>query len=117
MSNHCGYKKNYKTPECLNEADCEALLSEFSDDYSDLVALGHRIGAEGLNEVLKLLGGCKIHIPTPETFWQRLYREVRDRMVRDKFNGRNYAELGTETGLTPMQVRRIVHGRSASDSH
>lgn len=85
------------------------LLGNFSDEHSDLVALGKRIGAEALQAVLEVFGGQKPHIPSAEDFWARLDREVRNERIRANFRGNNYAELAMAERLDERQVRRIVH--------
>ena len=92
-----------------NIEELEALLGEFSDDHSDMVRLGHEIGAENLTKVMDVLGGLKKHIPSGESFHTALLREKRDEKVRQKFKGNNYTELSDEFQLSEESVRLIVN--------
>ena len=85
-----------------------ALLEQFGAEYSDLCELGLRIGPEALDAVFDVFGSRKIHVPTEDSFWRALGREVRDRKIRTAFNGSNYDELAWDYSLTPRQIRTIV---------
>ena len=85
------------------------LLSSFSDEHSDLVALGQRIGAANLQAVLEIFGAQKAHMPSPKDFWALLERELRNERIRAAFRGNNYAEIALVEGIKERQVRRIVH--------
>lgn len=88
----------------------DQLLASFSPDHSPWVALGQDIGGQALQRVLEHVGGTKPHVPMPDSFRADLVREIRDTDIRARFNGTNYDELSADTGLTPRQIRRIVHG-------
>lgn len=87
------------------------LLGQFDADYSPLVRIGYRIGPQALTVVLEELQGQKPHIPSPDHFWDRLAREVRNEQMRAEFNGRNLAELAARYQLAERYVRRIVCGQ------
>lgn len=92
----------------LTDAAKQQLLEAFDPQYSPLVELGHELGPEVLERLLRKMGGQKPHIPSPENFWGNLEREVRDQRIRDRFRGNNYAELALEHDLSERQVREIV---------
>lgn len=86
------------------------LLARFTPEFSPWVAIGQRIGADALCCVMEELGSQHVHVPTPEYFHGHLFRAIRDDDIRSRFRGNNYDELSDDYGLSPRQIRRIVHG-------
>lgn len=93
----------------MDNSNCSELLAEFSDEYNELVAFGKQHGVEALDALLELLGGQKPHIPMRDNFWTGLQREIRNRSLRERFNGRNYGQLAMEEHISEREVRRIIH--------
>jgi Mor family transcriptional regulator len=100
--------------------DIDSLLSMYGDEYNQFVALGKSIGAEKLFAVLEEFGGQKPHIPTAEKLRDNLAREYRNKLIRDKFNPRDYSysQLAMEYSafmglprLSERHVRHIVHSQ------
>ena len=54
--------------------------------------------------IRKIFGGQQIYIPKGLKF----FLSERDAKILSKFNGRNYAELSRELGMTERNLRRIV---------
>jgi Mor family transcriptional regulator len=94
--------------------DEQMLLEKFSPDhprYGQLIELGRRLGAAGLNELMEMWGGEKKHIPEAATFWEKLFREVRNEEIKAKFNGRNYDSLAEEYQMDVRSMYRIIHNK------
>ena len=86
----------------------DALLARFADVHHPMVELGKLVGVESLNTILECFASERLYIPTPERFWSRLKRDVRNHDICLKYNGKNMHELEDETGLSPRQLRRIL---------
>lgn len=94
-----------------NIIDRVDLLSKFDVTYSDLVALGQRIGPDALNAVLETFGGQKIHVPTVTSFWSGLAREIRNEEIRARFRGNNLDELAHDYAMSEKQLRNVLARR------
>lgn len=92
----------------------DELLEQFDDNYHPLVRLAKAHGIEAVETLLQEAGGTKPHLPTLENFTAQLQREVRNSNIREKFNGRNYEQLGMEFGLGERQLREILHAKPRS---
>lgn len=93
-----------------NSTDQAKLLEIFDDDFSEMVALGKRIGPAALNSLLEIFGGQKPHIPTVHAFWRSLEVTVRNEEIRARFRGNNLRQLVLEYELSERQLRNIVAG-------
>ena len=79
----------------------ELKLEEIPDGPWKQVA--EQIGVENLYTVLRIVGGGTTYIPKAET----LIRPVRNRHIREEFNGCNYLELAKKYNVTDRIVRVI----------
>ena len=61
------------------------------------------IGVEPFKKLVELLGGSSLQIPKEAS----LTRPIRNRIIRDKFNG-DYKALARKYNITEAQVRNIV---------
>lgn len=93
-----------------DDTPLDDLLVHFSPDHSAWVSVGHRIGGSALATLLEELGGTNLHVPTLEHFRLALWRRLRDEDIRARFRGNNYHEISADYGLSPRQIRNIVHG-------
>lgn len=87
----------------------EQLLS--CADQEDLwVLIGQRIGARALFILFDEIGGEKVNVPKREVFQQRLYRPLRDAMVRalSREQHLNNSEIAQRTGLSRQTVGVIL---------
>lgn len=66
--------------------------------------LAELIGLEGLKSLVRAFNGTSIYIPKIES----LEKAVRDELIKEDFNGRNYRELALKYGLTETWIRNIV---------
>ena len=58
---------------------------------------------------MRAYGGTFIYIPKIES----LGRTVRDKMIKEEFDGSNYKELALKYGLTEVWIRNIVSEKAA----
>ena len=79
----------------------ELTLEEIPDGPWRQVA--EEIGIESLYKALKIVGGATTYIPKPET----LIRPVRNRHIREEFNGWNYLELAKKYNVTDRLVGQV----------
>lgn len=106
-----------RTKTEIYDAKTKALLLQaVGPEHSDLTLLGARAGTEALDILMDILGGLKVHIPSPVKFWSGLAREIRNGKMRAEFNGSNYAQLAAAYSnfmglphLSSRHVRHIVH--------
>jgi Mor family transcriptional regulator len=79
----------------------EALQALFERLCSDL---GESSGKIIIKTIIQELGGLRVCFPD----FEELYRDDRNRRIRNLFNGRNYNELAIMFGLHVRQIRRIT---------
>lgn len=65
-----------------------------------------RMAPQIIQVIVEIAGGCRLTVPD----LQNLYRQERNRRIREEFNGVNLEELGFKYRLHPKHVRRIVQG-------
>ncbi len=79
--------------------------ADFFETFQDVAAL---YGEEIATGVMKLIamrhGGQQMRIPDPKD----IYREDRNRQIRDRFTGFNHQELAILFKVSVSQIRRIV---------
>ena len=61
------------------------------------------VGMDGFKSLVRTFGGTSVYIPKVES----LEKEVRDKRIRDEFDGSNYKELAARYGLTETWIRII----------
>ena len=86
-------------------------LLNSSDKGNELVLIGQRIGVEALTAVLDILGGttgCETYIPSPQNFFGRLQRDIRDADIRERWTHGNTSDLAAQYGISPRRVLQIV---------
>ena len=67
-------------------------------------ALAELIGLESFKNLVRAFNGTSIYIPKIES----LEKTIRDKMIKEEFNGGNYKELALKYGLTETWIRNIV---------
>jgi Mor family transcriptional regulator len=80
----------------------EALQRLFQRLQADF---GQASGQAIIKTIIEECGGMRISLPDMQDLW----REERDRRIRNKFTGANHEELAINFGLSVDQVRRIVN--------
>ena len=68
----------------------------------DLVDL---IGIENFIKLIKVYGGSSLYIPNENS----ILKPIRNRLIKEYFNGHNYKQLAKEFKISEMQVRNIVN--------
>jgi len=63
------------------------------------------MGIEAFIELIKQYGGSSLYIPNENS----VLKPIRNRLIREYFNGNNYKQLAKEFKISEMQVRNIVH--------
>lgn len=66
------------------------------------------IGIDAYKKLVTAYAGCTINVRVPEG----LTREIRNRNIRNEFNGSNYNELAVKYHLSNRMIRNIVDKRS-----
>jgi Mor family transcriptional regulator len=62
------------------------------------------IGIGDFIKICKLCGGSSLYIPTENS----LIKPIRNRVIRESFNGGNYKELARKFNVSEVQIRKIV---------
>lgn len=69
--------------------------------FTDIV---DEIGIVGFIKLCKLCGGTSIYIPTENS----LVKPIRNRVIRESFDGGNYKELARKFNVSEVQIRKII---------
>lgn len=77
-------------------------LNQLSGDQRELA---ETVGLEVYKILIENFGGCQLYIPK----WETIYKEVRNKKIRENFNGFNYRELAKKYNLSEKTVRKIVY--------
>ena len=75
--------------------------SELPEPYSTISML---IGLEETLVIAKELGGARYYFPKFES----LFRDNRNTMIYDEFNGNNYRDIAKKYNLSETRIREIV---------
>lgn len=79
-------------------------VKDLDEDQRELAEL---IGIETYRRLVRTYGGTSVYIPKAES----LEKAVRDRQIKEEFDGANYRELAKRYGLTEAWVRSITQER------
>lgn len=79
----------------------EIKIDDLDADQSELAEC---IGLEAYKRLVKTYAGSTITIRMPE----KLTLNIRNKKIRDEFNGYNFFEISKKYGLTERQIRNIV---------
>ena len=63
------------------------------------------MGIEAFIQLIKQYGGSSLYIPNENS----VLKPIRNRLIRENFNGHNYKKLAKEFKISEMQVRNIIH--------
>ena len=63
------------------------------------------MGIEAFIKLIKQHGGSSIYIPNENS----VLKPIRNRLIKQYFNGNNYKQLAKEFKISEMQVRNIIH--------
>ena len=76
-------------------------MEDLDEEQRTLAGL---IGIEAFRALVRNYNGTPIYIPKIES----LEKPVRDELIREEFDGKNYRELALKYGLTETWIRNIV---------
>lgn len=79
-----------------------------SDSTAESSTFGLIVKVLGLDTAIRLVqffGGCNLYVPREET----ISRAIRDKKIRQEFNGVNYDEIADKYCLSARQVRNIIN--------
>ncbi|ARD64991.1 Mor transcription activator family protein [Eubacterium limosum] len=85
------------------------VLEDLTEEQRQMAEL---IGLENYKKLVHVFGGSSVYIFKEST----LIKTLRDKEIKDKFNGRNITELAKMYDLSTKQVRNILNGVDAVDS-
>lgn len=74
-------------------------LPEFLQNLVDIM------GIEAFIKLIKQYGGSSLYIPNENS----ILKPIRNRLIKNHFNGNNYKELSKKFKISEMQVRNIIH--------
>lgn len=80
--------------------EIELLKDDLPEVYNLLV---NEIGLENAIKIAKLFGGQYVYFQKYES----IERPLRDKKIRDEFNGYNYRSLAKKHNLSEIQIRNI----------
>ena len=69
--------------------------------------LAETIGLEAYRKLIANYGGNPVYIPKAET----VLKEIREREIIEKFDGKNYRTLSKEYGVSEKTIRKIIFGK------
>lgn len=74
---------------------------DLTDSFYDIA---DEIGLDSFIKLCELCGGSSLYIPTMNS----LLKPVRNRVIKESFDGGNYKELARKYNITEVQVRKII---------
>ncbi len=77
-------------------------VSDLPEGCRDLVDV---VGMDVVIELIEYTGGSTLYFPSIGA----VCKNARNRIIRSKFDGGNYKELGKMFGISDIQVRNIIH--------
>lgn len=81
------------TPEMMPDGLCRTIAEE--------------IGTENLLKLLRIVGGATVYLPLEE----RVLRPLRDKKIREEYNGYNVNDLARKYDVTTRWILKIVGGK------
>lgn len=77
---------------------------ELKDVPANMQDIAQEIGIEAFIKLIKLVGGNSIYFPNEIN----LTRSIRNRYIKENFDGSNYLELSRKYHISDVQVRKII---------
>jgi len=74
------------------------------DIPDSLKDIAHEIGMDNFIKLCRLCSGFCVYIPTENS----RTKPIRNRVIRERFNGGNYRELARKFNISEVQVRKIL---------
>lgn len=82
----------------ISKLDC---ISQLRDDQRELAEV---IGLEAYKKLIRHYGGNQLYVQQAGS----VLKDIRDKEIREKFDGGNYKELSREYSVSEMTIRDIV---------
>ena len=78
--------------------------AKYEDMTEEQKMLIDTIGADCFMDLVRVYGGSYVYIPKNDN----IVRSIRNRNIRNDFNGHNFKELAAKHGLTVARIRSII---------
>ena len=78
--------------------------AKYEDMTEEQKMLIDTIGADCFMDLVRVYGGSYVYIPKNDN----IVRSIRNRNIRNDFNGHNFKELAAKYGLTVARIRGII---------
>ena len=78
--------------------------AKYEDMTEEQKMLIDTIGADCFMDLVRVYGGSYVYIPKNDN----IVRSIRNRNIRNDFNGYNFKELAAKYGLTVARIRSII---------
>ena len=78
--------------------------AKYEDMTEEQKMLIDTIGADCFMDLGRVYGGSYVYIPKNDN----IVRSIRNRNIRNDFNGHNFKELAAKYGLTVARIRSII---------
>ena len=78
--------------------------AKYEDMTEEQKMLIDTIGADCFMDLVRVYGGSYVYIPKNDN----IVRSIRNRNIRNDFNGHNFKELAATYGLTVARIRSII---------
>lgn len=78
--------------------------AKYEDMTEEQKMLIDTIGADRFMDLVRVYGGSYVYIPKNDN----IVRSIRNRNIRNDFNGHNFKELAAKYGLTVARIRSII---------
>nr|DAE68383.1 MAG TPA: Mor transcription activator family [Caudoviricetes sp.] len=78
--------------------------AKYEDMTEEQKMLIDTIGADCFMDLVRVYGGSYVYIPKNDN----IVRFIRNRNIRNDFNGHNFKELAAKYGLTVARIRSII---------
>ena len=78
--------------------------AKYEDMTEEQKMLIDTIGADCFMDLVRVYGGSYVYIPKNDN----IVRSIRNRNIRNDFNGHNFKELAAKYGLTVARIRSSI---------
>mgnify|MGYP005835036007 CR=1 FL=1 len=82
----------------------ELTADELPEEYKELASI---IGIENLMKLTQRYGGAALYIPK----YDSVTKTIRNKRIKEEFNGGNYKELALKYNLCETWIRNIINSK------
>ncbi len=79
--------------------------SSLADSDGAFSLILHVFGKDTAIRFVRFFGGYNLYVPSERT----VFRAIRDKKIREEFNGCNYDEIAAKYHLSARQIRNIIN--------